>query len=81
LAELIEVQASNDADLLIHVTLSMEVLTETRTDKRQFLQPVNFLWLKLVLSIDNPHVDLHSILVLKELPGVDVNKRLGCYAC
>lgn len=67
LAELIEVQAGDDAHLFIEVALGMEVLAKAGADIGELLEPADLFRLKLTFAIDDPHIDLEAVLVGQQL--------------
>lgn len=67
LAELIEIQAGDDAHLFIEVALGMEVLAKAGADIGELLEPADLFRLKLTFAIDDPYIDLEAVLVGQQL--------------
>ena len=85
LAELIQVQAGDDAHLFVHVALGVQVAAEAGADVGQAAQPFDLLWLQLALAVDDAHIDLQAVLVRQKLlhaviefeEGADQDQAVG----
>ena len=66
MTELIQVQAGNDAHLLVHVALFMQIFAKAGADVGEAAQPFNFLRLQFAFTLHDAHVDLQSVLVCQQ---------------
>ena len=76
LAEFVEVQAGDNAYLLIEVALGMEVLAKAGADIGELLEPADLFRLQLTFAVDDPHIDLEPVLVGQQLldPVIELEK-------
>lgn len=76
LAEFVEVQAGDNAHLLIEVALGMEIFAKAGADIGELLEPADLFRLEFALAIDDPHIDLEPVLVGQQLldPVIEFEK-------
>ena len=85
LAELVQVQAGDDAHLFVHVALGVQVFAEAGADVGEAAQPFNFLRLQFAFAVHDAHVDLQAVFVRQKLlhavieleEGADQNQAVG----
>ena len=67
LTELVEIEAGDNAHLLIEIALGMEVFAKAGADIGELFEPADLFRLQLAFAIDDPHIDLEAVLVGEQL--------------
>jgi len=77
LAELVEVEAGDNAQFLVEIALGMQVFAEAGADIRQLAQPADLHGLQLTFPVNHAHIDLQPVLVGQQFlhPVVELQVR------
>jgi len=76
-AEVVEVHRRDDGVAVCESALGVEVLAEAGAHEVEGAQPVDLAGRQLALAVDDAHVDLHAVLVFRQLADAVVELEEG----
>jgi hypothetical protein len=66
LVKFVKIEARDHAEFLVEIAFGLEIPAEAGADRMESAQPVDFLGLELVFSVDDADIDLEPIFVYEE---------------